>query len=65
MGTKIKIGVKLGTKSTILPTKNEAFTENHSDVDTWQSTSEVNSQRLNRASRTNCTGIYKTGKPNL
>ena len=36
-GTQIGIGVKLGTKSVILPTKNEAFTENHSDVDTWQS----------------------------
>ena len=37
MGIKIDIGVKLGTKSAILPTKNEVFTGNHSDVDTWQS----------------------------
>ena len=33
-GTKIEIGVKLGDQKCNLPTKNEAFTENHSDVDT-------------------------------
>ena len=45
--------------------KNEVFTGNHSDVDTWQSTSEVNGQRPNWASKTNFAGIYKIGGPNL
>ncbi|KAL5170483.1 hypothetical protein HKD37_11G032187 [Glycine soja] len=31
------------------------------DIDTWQSTFEVNGQRLNRASWTNFAGIYKIG----
>ena len=30
------------------------------DSHTWQSTSEVNGQRLNRTSKTNFAGIYKT-----
>ena len=30
-------------------------------IDMWQSTSEVNGQRPNRAFRTNFAGIYKTG----
>ena len=34
-------------------------------IDTWQSTSKVNDQRPNRASKTNFAGIYKTGGPNL
>ncbi|KAH1245923.1 hypothetical protein GmHk_06G016127 [Glycine max] len=29
-------------------------------IDMWQSTSEINSQRPNRSSRINFTGIYKT-----
>ena len=35
------------------------------DVDTWQSTSELNSQRPIEASETNIAGFYKTGGPNL
>ena len=30
-------------------------------INMWQSTFEVNGQRPNRTSKTNCTGIYKTG----
>jgi len=32
---------------------------------TWQSTSEVNDQRPNRASMKNFAGIYKTGGPKV
>ena len=49
-GTKIEIRVKLGDQIIILPTKNEVFIGNYSDADTWQSwqsTYEVNGQRLN------------------
>ena len=42
--TKIEIGVKLGTKSAILPTKTEVFTRNHSDV--WHVVLTRGSQRL-------------------
>ena len=41
--------------------KKQGFPGSHSDVDTWQSTSKVNSQRLIGASRTNFVGICKYG----
>ena len=64
-GTKIEIGVKLGTKSAILPKKMKPLQgitlTLTRGIDTWQSTSEVNGQHPNRACRTNFVGIYKTG----
>jgi len=72
--TKIEIGIKLGDQKYNFtykkwnfyrkPLKRWHVTLTH-DIDTWQSMSEVNGQRPNRASRTNFAGIYKSGKPNL
>jgi len=69
-GTKIEIGIKLGDqKCNFTYKKNEAFTGTTQtltcDINTWHSTSEVNSQRPNRAFRINFAGIYKIGRPNL
>ena len=44
--------------------KNEVFTRNHLDIDTWQSTFKVNGQHSNQASWTNFAGIYKIEAPN-
>ena len=73
-GTKIEIGVKLGDQKYNFTYKKWSLYREPPrhwhvalihDIDTWQSTSEVNDQRPNRASRTNFAGIYKTGGPNL
>ena len=63
-----------GTKSVILPTKNEVFTRNHSDVDmwhwheavtrdidTWQSMSEVNGHVQIELPRPILQGFIKLG----
>ena len=72
--TKIEIGVKLGNQKCNFTLKKwslyrEPLRRWHvtvtRDIDTWQSTSEVNSQRPNQASKTNFAGIYKIGGPNL
>jgi len=43
----------------------KAFPGNLLGVDTWQSTFEVNGQRLFGASKTKIAGIYKIGGPKL
>ena len=73
-GTKIEIGVKLGDQKCNFTYKKwsiykESLRRWHvavtRGIDTWQSTSEVNGQRPNRASRNNFVGIYKIEGPNL
>ena len=72
--TKIEIGVKLRDQKYNFTYKKwslygEPLRRWHvaltHDIDTWQSTSEVNGQRPNRTSRTNFAEIYKIGGPNL
>ena len=73
-GTKIEIGVKLRDQKCNFTYKKwslygEPLRRWHMaltrGIDTWQSMSEINGQRPNRASWTSFAGIYKIGRPNL